>query len=99
MRFDLRVLSFPSLSLSLICARSILFGKIESYVKMVTEQIRFHHDFYPKVWEAYAPKALSEYKAYLSRYYQWEAEGMEYRILFDITAVLLEERIFSACNF
>lgn len=25
--------------------------------------------------QSYAPKALSEYKAYLARYYQWENDG------------------------
>jgi len=52
---------------------SILFSKLETYVKMVQEQLRDTSFYaYPKPLEVYAPQALSDYKVYLSRYYQWE---------------------------
>jgi len=54
---------------------AILFSKIEAYVKMVQEQLRDpSFNIYPKSLEVYAPQALSDYKVYLSRYYQWERD-------------------------
>lgn len=43
---------------------------------MVQEQVRdSHQNKYDKELEVYVPKALSEYKMYMSRYYQWERSG------------------------
>jgi hypothetical protein len=50
----------------------VLFSKIESYVQMVSDQVLRRGQYYPREWEVYVPKALSEYKNYLSRYYQLE---------------------------
>jgi len=56
---------------------AILFAKIESFVKMVQEQLRdTKFQKYDKELEIYVPKALSEYKMYMSRYYQWERSGL-----------------------
>jgi len=57
----------------------LLFGKIETYLHMVSDQLRStHSDYYPKTWEVYVPKSLSEYKIYLSRYFQLESDGEEF---------------------
>jgi hypothetical protein len=53
----------------------VLFSKIESYVQMVSDQVLRRGQYYPREWEVYVPKALSEYKNYLSRYYQLEVSS------------------------
>ena len=53
-----------------------MFAKIESFVKMVQEQLRDkNYQQYDKTLEVYVPKAMSEYKMYMSRYYTWERSG------------------------
>ena len=44
---------------------------------MVADQLHAGHQYYPHELEVYVPQALSEYKTYLAKYYQWEAEGGE----------------------
>lgn len=53
-----------------------MFSKIETFVKMVQEQLRDpNYRKYDRDLEVYVPKAMSEYKMYMSRYYQWERSG------------------------
>lgn len=55
---------------------SIMFAKIESYISLIQDQLRNPElKYYDKSLEVYAPKALAEYKMYLSQYEQWEASG------------------------
>eukprot|EP01097_Dermamoeba_algensis_P008135 TRINITY_DN5282_c0_g1_i1.p1 TRINITY_DN5282_c0_g1~~TRINITY_DN5282_c0_g1_i1.p1 ORF type:complete len:552 (-),score=94.19 TRINITY_DN5282_c0_g1_i1:219-1874(-) len=54
----------------------VMLSKIQSFVKVVEDQLRGDvHSFYPKHSEVYAAKALSDYRLYLSKYYEWEAKG------------------------
>jgi len=55
---------------------TVVFAKIEAFVRIIQEQLRDKtiHAF-DKELEVYVPRALSEYKLYLSRYYAWERSG------------------------
>ena len=53
-----------------------MFAKIESFVRIIQEQLRDKNiKAFDKELEVYVPRALSEYKLYLSRYYAWERSG------------------------
>jgi len=55
---------------------SYLLLKINEMQNNVENQIRQPENrFYEKALEVYAPQALSEYKVYLSRYFEWERSG------------------------
>jgi len=55
---------------------AVLYSKIESFVHFTQEQMRNPaRTYYAKPLEVYVPRALSEYKMYLSRYYSWERSG------------------------
>lgn len=58
---------------------AILFAKIESYIRMLQDQMRDPNfeTLYPARLEVYVPKALLEYKTYMSMYYQWEQTEKE----------------------
>ena len=65
-----------------ICSRQIqgnfviIFGKIESYVRMLEDQLNdAENEKYEKHLGVYVPKSLNEYKCYLSMYYRWEKEN------------------------
>eukprot|EP01103_Thecamoeba_quadrilineata_P016208 TRINITY_DN5353_c0_g1_i1.p1 TRINITY_DN5353_c0_g1~~TRINITY_DN5353_c0_g1_i1.p1 ORF type:complete len:590 (+),score=97.42 TRINITY_DN5353_c0_g1_i1:41-1810(+) len=52
----------------------LLFGRIEFLCLELLHQLRSTEKKYPVGLEVYVPKAVSEYKKYLSMYYQWEDE-------------------------
>ena len=55
---------------------AVLFAKIESYIQMTEDQIRFPEaGHYRKGLEVYVPNALMEYRTYLCHYYQWIASS------------------------
>jgi len=54
-----------------------LYSNIEAHVQMVQDQLRDPTlKLFPRSLEVYAPKALSEYKMYLSKYFEWERSGI-----------------------
>eukprot|EP01120_Amphizonella_sp_Union-15-10_P011206 TRINITY_DN4696_c0_g1_i1.p1 TRINITY_DN4696_c0_g1~~TRINITY_DN4696_c0_g1_i1.p1 ORF type:complete len:655 (-),score=117.07 TRINITY_DN4696_c0_g1_i1:48-2012(-) len=54
-----------------------LYGKINAMIKIVEDQLRDGSapKIYSKELEIYAPKAISDYKQYVSKYNQWEEKG------------------------
>jgi hypothetical protein len=53
-----------------------LYGNITAYIKVIEDQFRDHTvtGYEPRL-EVYVPKAMTEYRFYLSRYHQWESQG------------------------
>jgi len=53
-----------------------LYGNITAYIKVIEDQFRDHTvTGYEPHLEVYVPKAMTEYRFYLSRYHQWESQG------------------------
>lgn len=53
-----------------------LYGNITAYIKVIEDQFRDRTvtGYEPRL-EVYVPKAMTEYRFYLSRYHQWESQG------------------------
>jgi len=59
-----------------------LFGKIQCYVQVVQDQLRDPNTHtYDKYLEVYAPRAMSEYRFFLSQYHTWETSGNDWKLL------------------
>jgi hypothetical protein len=53
-----------------------LYSNICVYLKAIEEQCRNHFILrYDPQLEVYVPQAMYEYRLFLSRYYQWEAQS------------------------
>jgi len=59
-----------------------MYGKIQCYIQVVQDQMKDPKgDTFEKNLEIYAPRAISEYQFFLSRYNAWETKDKEWRLL------------------
>lgn len=63
-----------------------IFSKIEAYVQMAKDQLhKKATGLYPAHLTVYAPKALTQYKRHMQRYWSWESSGSREKPMFQET--------------